>query len=148
MWTAYGFRDAFNLGAQWVGPDELGIDQGPIVIMIENYRTQRVWRRFMQNQVVQRGLQRAGFVPLDFVMASLQLEPAQSSVTVSWGASAGKACQVEYSPDLAARFESTTGGLTAPGPSANWMDTGPPATAANPFSVNNRFYRVFQLRPP
>jgi hypothetical protein len=64
MWTAYGFRDAFNLGAQWVASDELGIDQGPIVIMIENYRTQRVWRRFMQNEVVQRGLQRAGFVPL------------------------------------------------------------------------------------
>ena len=65
MWTAYGFRDAFNLGAHWVASDELGIDQGPIVIMIENYRTQRVWRRFMQNDVVQRGLQRAGFVPLE-----------------------------------------------------------------------------------
>jgi hypothetical protein len=62
LWTAYGFRDAFNLGAQWVGPDELGIDQGPIVIMIENYRTERVWRRFMQNDVVRRGLERAGFV--------------------------------------------------------------------------------------
>ena len=42
IWTAYGFRDAFNLGAQWVGPDELGIDQGPIVIMMENYTTQRL----------------------------------------------------------------------------------------------------------
>jgi hypothetical protein len=85
MWTAYGFRDAFNLGASWIGPDELGIDQGPIVIMIENYRTQRVWRRFMQNEVVQRGLQRAGFVPLEFVTASLQLEPAQDAVSLNWG---------------------------------------------------------------
>ena len=64
VWTAYGFRDAFNLGAQWVDTDELGIDQGPIVIMIENYRTQRVWRRFMQNPIVQRGLSAAGFRPL------------------------------------------------------------------------------------
>jgi hypothetical protein len=63
IWTAYGFRDAFNLGAQWFASDELGIDQGPIVLMIENYRTQRVWRRFMQSEIVQRGLQRAGFVP-------------------------------------------------------------------------------------
>jgi hypothetical protein len=67
MWTAYGFRDAFNLGAHWAASDELGIDQGPIVIMIENYRTQRVWRRFMQNDVVRRGLRRAGFVPWPIV---------------------------------------------------------------------------------
>src|SRR4029453_11735396 len=58
IWTAYGFRDAFNLGVKWWGLDELGIDQGPIVLMIENYRTQRVWKRFMLNEEVQRGLQR------------------------------------------------------------------------------------------
>ena len=44
----YGFRDAFNLKQNWWGPDVIGIDQGPIIIMIENYRTQRVWKRFMQ----------------------------------------------------------------------------------------------------
>ncbi len=66
IWTAYGFRDAFNLGAQWWGPDELGIDQGPIVLMIENHRSQRVWRLFMKCPEVQRGLQRAGFVPRPF----------------------------------------------------------------------------------
>ncbi|HVV72152.1 MAG TPA: glucoamylase family protein [Verrucomicrobiae bacterium] len=63
LWTAFGFRDAFNPGAKWVDTDELGIDQGPIVLMIENYRTARVWRRFMQNPIVQRGLRRAGFNP-------------------------------------------------------------------------------------
>ncbi|MGH9647012.1 MAG: glucoamylase family protein [Bryobacteraceae bacterium] len=63
LWTEYGFRDAFNLGANWVDTDELGIDQGPIVIMIENYRTERVWRRFMQDPIVRRGLNRAGFKP-------------------------------------------------------------------------------------
>jgi hypothetical protein len=62
LWTGYGFRDAFNLGARWWGPDVLGIDQGPILLMIENYRSQRVWRRFMQNREIQRGCQRAGFV--------------------------------------------------------------------------------------
>jgi hypothetical protein len=148
IWTAYGFRDAFNLGAQWVGPDELGIDQGPIVIMIENYRTQRVWRRFMQNDVVQRGLQRAGFVPLDFAIAGLQLAPAQNSVLLNWGAPTGGTYQVEYSPDLSTWFESPTGETNAPGPKAIWIDGGPPATIANPFSVGNRFYRVFQFGPP
>jgi hypothetical protein len=66
MWTEYGFRDAFNIGAGWYDTDELGIDQGPIVIMIENYRNQRVWQLFMQNPEVRRGLQRAGFVALPF----------------------------------------------------------------------------------
>lgn len=61
LWTAYGFRDAFNLTVDWWDPDVLGIDQGPILIMAENHRTGRVWRRFMQSEVVRRGLERAGF---------------------------------------------------------------------------------------
>lgn len=63
LWGRYGFRDAFNLtvNPDWYGADVLGIDQGPIAIMIENYRTGRVWRRFMQNPEVLAGLQLAGF---------------------------------------------------------------------------------------
>jgi hypothetical protein len=148
IWTEYGFHDAFNLGAQWVDTDELGIDQGPIVIMIENYRTQRVWRRFMQNDVVQRGLQRAGFVPLRFAAASLQLQPAQNAVSLNWASPTGGVFQVEYSPDLSAWLDSPTGDVTVPGTNATWTDSGPPATAADPFSVGNRFYRVLKFGPP
>jgi hypothetical protein len=64
IWSSYGFRDAFNLQASWWGPDEIGIDEGPIVLMIENYRTQSVWNRFMKSPVIQLGLQRAGFIPV------------------------------------------------------------------------------------
>jgi hypothetical protein len=39
----------------------LGIDQGPILIMIENHRTGRVWKTFMKAIEIQRGLKRAGF---------------------------------------------------------------------------------------
>ncbi|MEK7824106.1 MAG: glucoamylase family protein, partial [Candidatus Eisenbacteria bacterium] len=46
----------------WYGPDFLGIDQGPIVMMIENYRTGAVWGRFMVNADIQAGLTAAGFV--------------------------------------------------------------------------------------
>lgn len=63
IWTRYGFRDAFNLTVNWWGPDAIGIDEGPIVLMIENYRTGRIWELFMQNPYVQAGLQRAGFQP-------------------------------------------------------------------------------------
>src|SRR5664279_2370066 len=90
IWTAYGFRDAFNTGAGWYDTDELGIDQGPIVIMIENYRTQRVWQLFMRNAEVQRGLQRAGFVPLPFIAARIQPQPAQGAIDLSWNASASR----------------------------------------------------------
>ena len=64
LWTPYGFRDAFNLKANWWDTDIIGIDQGPIIIMIENYRNQAVWNRFMKNADVRRGLQQAGFTPL------------------------------------------------------------------------------------
>lgn len=148
IWTAYGFRDAFNLGAQWYGSDELGIDQGPIVIMIENYRTQRVWRRFMRNEEVQRGLQRAGFVPLAFMTPKLEIQPAQNAFSLTWDAAAGRIYQVEYSPNLDTWFASPTGELIAAGSTTSWTDAGPPATAILPFAVPQRFYRVFQFGYP
>jgi hypothetical protein len=64
LWTPYGFRDAFNLTFNWWGSDVLGIDQGPQVLMIENYLNGKVWNRFMQNPHVQTGMTRAGFIPI------------------------------------------------------------------------------------
>ncbi len=61
LWGKYGFKDAFNLGQFWWGTDYLGIDQGPIIIMIENYLNGAVWNRFMQNPYLQAGLAGAGF---------------------------------------------------------------------------------------
>jgi hypothetical protein len=148
IWTAYGFRDAFNLSVQWYGSDELGIDQGPIVIMIENYRTQRPWRLFMQNEEVQRGLQRAGFVSLPFMALRIQALPVQNAVSLTWDASAGRTYQVEYSPDLITWFASPTGEVIATGTTASWTDNGPLDTAPMPFTVPQRFYRVFQFGSP
>jgi hypothetical protein len=148
IWTAYGFRDAFNLSVQWYGSDELGIDQGPIVIMIENYRTQRPWRLFMQNEEVQRGLQRAGFVSLPFMALRIQALPVQNAVSLTWDASAGRTYQVEYSPDLITWFASPTGEVIATGTTASWTNSGPLDTAPMPFTVPQRFYRVFQFGSP
>jgi hypothetical protein len=63
IWCSYGFRDAFNLKQNWWDEDVLGIDQGPILLMAENLRTGRVWKRMKENAVLQRGLKRAGFRP-------------------------------------------------------------------------------------
>jgi hypothetical protein len=64
IWGPYGFKDAFNPSQKWFATDYLGIDQGPIVLMIENYRTGRIWDMFMRHPAMQRGLARAGFVPM------------------------------------------------------------------------------------
>ena len=149
LWTANGFRDAFNLRSPaWYDTDELGIDQGPIVIMIENYRTQRVWQLFMQNPEIQRGLQLAGFVPLPFIALNVSALPDQNTVTLSWNSPAGRTYQVEYSPDLVTWFASPTGEVMATGSTTSWTDSGPPATASVPFGVTQRFYRVFQYGSP
>jgi hypothetical protein len=150
LWTAYGFIDAFNQSVQWYDTDvQIGIDQGPFVIMIENYRTQRVWQLFMQNAEIQRGLEAAGFVSLPYVGGlTAQALPAQSTLTLTWPATTGTAYQVEYSPDLITWFESPTGYVIATGPTASWTDSGPPSTTALPFSDTARFYQVFQFGSP
>ncbi len=148
IWTAFGFRDAFNIGAQWYDPDTLGIDQGPMIIMIENYRTDSVWRLFMQNDEVRRGLQRAGFVSLASVPLNLQPLPVQWAVNLAWNASASRSYQVEYSPDLLT-WAASPGFLQASNSGTfTWLDAGPPATQSPPGNESQRFYRVFQLGTP
>lgn len=61
LYRKYGFADAFNPTLGWTDPDYLGIDQGPIVIMIENYRSGLVWNVMKKNPHVVRGLKKAGF---------------------------------------------------------------------------------------
>ena len=61
LWGRYGYYDAFNPTANWFGPDYIGIDQGPIVLMIENFRTGLIWNYVMKDSIIQRGLNRLGF---------------------------------------------------------------------------------------
>lgn len=61
LWGKYGFYDAFSETDNWFTPRYLAIDQGPIVVMIENYRTQLLWKLFMKDKDVQHGLKKLGF---------------------------------------------------------------------------------------
>ncbi|HEX2722871.1 MAG TPA: glucoamylase family protein [Gemmatimonadaceae bacterium] len=76
LFSTYGFLDSFNptfdldikpqhgrivRGLGWFDTDYLGIDQGPIIAMIENYRSGLVWRVMRTNPHIIRGLKRAGF---------------------------------------------------------------------------------------
>ncbi|MAU16551.1 MAG: beta-glucosidase [Muricauda sp.] len=57
----YGPYDAFSLEEDWYLPRYLAIDQGPIPVMIENYRSGLCWKLFMANKEVQKGLMKLGF---------------------------------------------------------------------------------------
>ncbi len=61
LWGPYGFRDAINPKAQWIDNDYIGIDQGPIVLMIENGRRNAVWNYTMRDPRLLDGMRRAGF---------------------------------------------------------------------------------------
>lgn len=62
IWREYGFTDAFNSAQNWYAQSHLAIDQGPIVVMIENYRSGLLWNLFMSCSEVQAGLKKLGFV--------------------------------------------------------------------------------------
>lgn len=56
LWGEYGFHDAFNPTEGWWADSYLAIDQGPIIIMIENHRSGLLWDLFMQAPEVQSAL--------------------------------------------------------------------------------------------
>jgi hypothetical protein len=61
LWGIYGFFDAFNPSENWWADTYLAIDQGPMVIMIENYRTGLLWDLFMSAPEIHTGLRKLGF---------------------------------------------------------------------------------------
>jgi len=58
IWGEYGFTDAFNETQNWYAKSYLAIDEGPIVAMIENYRSGLLWKLFMSCPEIQRGLKK------------------------------------------------------------------------------------------
>lgn len=61
LWGEYGFKDAFSLHNPWFADSYLAIDQGPIIIMIENYRTGLLWNLFTSCPEVKAGMRNLGF---------------------------------------------------------------------------------------
>jgi len=61
LWGRYGFCDAFNFEENWKSKYVLGIDLGPMLLMIENYKKSFVWNEFMRIEPIQIALERIGF---------------------------------------------------------------------------------------
>jgi hypothetical protein len=61
IWRRHGFVDAFSPQRDWYADTHLAIDQGPIILMLENFRTGLLWKLFMSVPEVRTGLRRLGF---------------------------------------------------------------------------------------
>ncbi len=66
LWGEYGFYDAFNETENWYSQNYLAIDQGPIIVMIENYRSGLLWNLFMSCPEIQEGLLKLNFTSTHF----------------------------------------------------------------------------------
>jgi exo beta-1,2-glucooligosaccharide sophorohydrolase (non-reducing end) len=58
LWGEYGFRDAFDLTENWCSGLYMGLNQAPMVVMVENYRTGLIWKLFMGDVDVKNGLEK------------------------------------------------------------------------------------------
>lgn len=61
LWGRYGFSDAFNLDQEWFSPNVIGIDQGALLSMIENYRSGLIWKVMRKNVALQHAMKEVGF---------------------------------------------------------------------------------------
>ena len=61
IWGEYGFYDSFNKTRSWCAQSYLAINQAPIILMIENYKTGLLWDLFMSCEEIKEGLQKLGF---------------------------------------------------------------------------------------
>lgn len=61
LWGTYGFSDAFNLDRGWFAEDVLAIDQGALLLMIENYRSGLIWETMKKNRELSSAMEKAGF---------------------------------------------------------------------------------------
>jgi hypothetical protein len=61
LWKEYGFVDAFSLKDNWFANSFLAIDQGPIIVMIENHRSGLLWNLFTSSPEIKNGMRALGF---------------------------------------------------------------------------------------
>jgi len=119
IWGEYGFKDAFNLdtnvslgGCQpWWTDEYIGIDEGAILLMIENHRSGMVWREFMQNPYMRHAMDEAGFVPT--IRGDLNhdgiITPADAAIALQLAACGGCAAGASADP----RPTSPAAGMTS-----------------------------------
>ena len=74
LWGIYGPIDAYNLDEDWWSPIYMGLNQAPITVMVENYRTQLIWKLFDSNPEIQSMLRK-----VDATTANLRTQKSKPS---------------------------------------------------------------------
>lgn len=77
LWGLYGFSDAYNAQGNWIATDAIGIDEGAILLSIENARSGLPWRLFSARPEIRRALALAGFHP-----GSVEMKPTVTASAV------------------------------------------------------------------
>ena len=87
LWGIYGFRDGFNQTENWFEDVNMGLNQAPIVVMIENHRSGLIWKQFMSNPEIQPALDAIGFANDESaeVLGGQVTTPAPQTVSRSGG---------------------------------------------------------------
>jgi hypothetical protein len=84
LWGKYGFKDAFNPDLEWFSPTYIGIDQGALLTMLENYRSGLVQGLCMQNECAKRAMQKAGFTRVDTTPPTItRIQEEMDKITVN-----------------------------------------------------------------
>lgn len=81
LFGKYGFYDAFNAKVNWYADSYLAIDQGPIVCMIQNHRTELLWKQFMKNPEIKPALDAIGFV--EDLTSSTEYTTIENTIKIS-----------------------------------------------------------------
>ena len=89
LWGEQGFYDAFNPTRNWYADSYLAIDQGPIIAMIENYRSELLWKNFMKNAEIKPALDAIGFVP-DSTLTAINTPSVSDNITLNFYPNPGK----------------------------------------------------------
>jgi hypothetical protein len=94
IWGPYGFRSSYNLLNNYVDPKYVGIELGPMLMLIENYRTGLIWDLFMKSPEMQNFMERAGIVGLvdDFEL------PVHTPAYAQWSAEPGSLTRTRWRP--------------------------------------------------
>lgn len=73
LWGKYGFKDGYNLEKEkpWFAKEYIGIDKGIELIMIENFLNGTIWKYFMQNQYINKGIRRLGFLKENNIFSNI-----------------------------------------------------------------------------
>lgn len=91
LWGIYGPRDAFNAEENWISPIYMGLNQAPIVVMVENYRTGLVWKKFMANKEIGSMLQKLNTITARADAPAAEVAAAPASAPAGGPAAAAPA---------------------------------------------------------